>query len=212
MARPDFSGSEIRSGLLVVVSIVVLLCLLFMAGNYSFFRDTRQVRIFFDYISGLGKDAPVHFAGHEVGKVADIQLLPGEGARIVVTASISTDAVLKKDSQAFIDTLGIMGEKFVELTPGSPGAPPLEESGEIRGTDPIALNTMMKQMLRLIEDVNAAVRDNRDELAAIFKNLEESSENLKAMTADLKAHPWKLLRKGKEQKPDGERKRKFLFF
>lgn len=196
----------------MVASAAALLGLLFLAGNYRFFQEAREVRISFDYISGLEKNAPVHFAGHEVGKVTGIQLLPGEEANLVVTASVSKDAALKQDSTATIDTLGLMGEKFVELTPGSPEAPPLEESGQIRGIDPIAMSAMIKQMMQLVEEVNAAVRDNRDELASIFRNLEVSSQNLKEMTADLKAHPWKLLRKGKEQKPDGEPKRKFLFF
>ena len=205
--RPEYSGSEIRSGLLVAVSIAVLLSLLFLAGDYSFFEETRQVRILFDYVSGLGKNAPVHFAGYQVGKVTDIQLLPGEEAKIRVTASISKDAVLQKDSGAFIDTLGLMGEKFVELTPGSQGAAPLEENGEIRGVDPVAMNKIVLSLQRLIEDVNATVGENRDELNAIFKNLAESSKNLAEMSADLKAHPWKLLKVGKEKKPDDQKKR-----
>ncbi len=191
----------------MVASAAALLGLLFLAGNYQFFRDTRQVRILFDYISGLEKDAPVHFAGPEVGTVTGIQLLPGEEANLVVTASVSKGAALKTDSHATIDTLGLMGEKFVELTPGSPEAPPLEEGGHIRGADPIAMSMMIKQMMQLVEEVNAAVRDNRDELAGIFKNLEASSQNLKEMTADLKANPWKLFWKRKEKKPDAEGRR-----
>lgn len=206
-ARPDFSASEIRAGLLVVVSAAALLVLLFLTGNVRFFQETREVRILFDYISGLEKDAPVHFAGHEVGKVTDIQLLPGEEANLVVTASVSKDAALKQDSRATIDTLGLMGEKFVELTPGSPEAPPLEEGGQIRGIDPIAMSAMIKQMMQLVEEVNGAVRDNRDELAGIFKNLEATSQNLKEMSADLKANPWKLFWKRKEKKPDAEGER-----
>lgn len=205
--RPDFSGSEIRAGLFVAVSAAALLALLFLAGNVRFFRETREVRILFDYINGLEKNAPVHLAGHEVGRVTDIQFLPEEEANLVVTASVSKDAALKRDSAATIDTLGLMGEKFVELTPGSSEAPPLEEGGRIRGIDPLAMNAMLKQMMQLVEEVNGAVRENRDGLAGIFKNLEATSQNLKEMSADLKANPWKLFWKRKEKRPDAEGKR-----
>ena len=136
-------------------------------------------------------------------------------------ARISKGAVLRQDSQAYIDMLGFMGEKFLELTPGSFESPVLGTGEPLRGNDPIALNEIMKKgteaaeelqkttvsLRGLIEDLQATVGENRTELESIFKNLNETSENLKAMTHDLKLHPWKLLKKGEESG-----KRRFLFF
>lgn len=216
----SFSTSEVRSGFLVSASVVCLGVLLFLAGKSQLFKDTYQVEILFDYISGLAKNAPVHFAGHEVGKVTAIRLSGKEEGQIVVTARIPKEIRLRQNSQAFIDLLGFMGEKFLEISPGSAQAPFLPENERLRGTDPVPLNELMKQgmeiadelekttvsLQELIQNLNQVVGENRTELSSIFDNLNTSSENLKEMTHDLKLHPWKLLKKGKEKKGKGEKK------
>lgn len=220
-----YTAREIRAGLLITLSAAALAAILFMAGNFQLFTETYQVRILFNYISGLAKNAPVHFAGHEVGKVTDIRILGQHEGQVAVTVSIAKTAVLRNDSQAFIDILGFMGEKFVELTPGTPEASPLKDNETLLGTDPIALNEIMKKgteiadelekttvsLQGLIRNVDKTVAGSQSEVGEIFENLNEASRNLKEMTQDLKLHPWKLLRKGKEEKPDGK-KRRFLFF
>lgn len=219
--RKPYLASEVQAGFLVTASLGVLIAFLFAAGGVGFFKETRRVEILFGYISGLAKNAPVHYAGHQVGKVVDIRLLGKNEGQIVVTASVSKEAVIRKNSNAYVDMLGFMGEKFLELTPGTPDSLPLEEGETLRGTDPIALNEIMKKgtevadelqkttvsLQGLIENLDQTVGENRAELQAIFKNLDEASRNLKEMTHDLKLHPWKLLKKEKNGKG-----RRFLFF
>lgn len=213
---------------------------LFLSGRSQLFRQTYEVKIAFNYISGLAPNAPVHFAGHDVGNVTDLRLLdeqaassisdqvvgqavaaPGAAAgatteplgRVVVTLRIDKGAVVKRDSQAYIDVLGFMGEKFIELTPGTAAAPPLGENDILRGSDPLAFYELVNMgtdvadtfkettasVQKLIDDLHQTVGDNRPEIDGILANLNESSSNLKAMTEDIKWHPWKLLRKGKER-------------
>ena len=245
--------------------------MLLMTGRSQLFRDSYEVEIGFNYISGLAPNAPVHFAGHEVGKVTGLRLLDEKGAasmaehvvappvrvpaeggwtgkspevvrpevgappearpgqaeaapapvaepvpplgRVVVTLRIDQTAVVKKDSQAYIDVMGFMGEKFIELTPGTAAAAPLGADDILRGSDPLAFYELVNMgtdvadkfkettasLQTLIHDLDHAVGDNRPELDGIVANLNETSSNLKEMTEDLKWHPWKLLRKGKER-------------
>lgn len=216
----SFSASEVRSGFLVSIAAVCLAVLLFLAGKSQLFKDTYRVQILFDYISGLAKNAPVHFAGHEVGKVTDIRLSGQEEGQILVTATLPKEVQLRQNSQASIDLLGFMGEKFLDVSPGSSQAPFLPANATLRGTDPVPLNQLMKQGMEiadelekttvslqdLIQNLNQVVGENRAELSAIFNNLNASSENLKEMTHDLRLHPWKLLKKGKEKKEKEEKK------
>ncbi len=183
-----------------------------MSGKSQLFKETYDVPVLFNYIGGLAKNAPVHFAGHAVGKVTKIVFLPDGDYRIAVTVNLDKSVVLKKDSQAYIDALGFMGEKFVDLTPGARAAAPLGNE-PLKGTDPIAMLDMLKkgnQILdefqktsdsieHLVGDMNKIVGDNHSHLDGIFKNLNDTSQNLKEMTQDLKKHPWKLLRKSNEE-------------
>jgi phospholipid/cholesterol/gamma-HCH transport system substrate-binding protein len=205
----SFSRSEIQSGLMVVICFSILLAMLFMASKSQLFQPAYQVDILFNYISGLTKDSPVHFAGHEVGTVKDIRFISAEDSSVMVTVTVSNDVTLKKDSKAFINVMGFMGEMFVELSAGSKDSPPLEKGEKIRGEDPVAMMEIVKQgteilqefekisvsLQNLIGEMNNLVGSNKPEFESIFKNLDETSSNLRDMTADLKHSPWKLLRK-----------------
>jgi hypothetical protein len=57
----------------------------------------------------------------------------------------------------------------------------------------------------LVKDLKVLVEENHEDFGGIVDNLNETSGNLKEMTADLKLHPWKLIRKSGEKK-------KFLIF
>jgi len=52
-----------------------------------------------------------------------------------------------------------------------------------------------------MKDADGVIVDNREDIRATIANLKVTSENFKEFTEDIKRHPWKLLIKGKEQKP-----------
>ena len=155
-----------------------------------------------------------------MGKVKKINFVNADNARVRVTISLSNDVVLKKDSEAYIDIMGFMGEKFVEVTPGSSASEPLPLNDPLRGVDPVPMMKIVKEgtellaefektqdsLQKLVTDLEEIVGDNRGNLDQTFDNLNQASQNLKEMTHDLKLHPWKLLKKS-----DGKKKH-FLFF
>jgi len=118
-----YSSDEVKSGMLISIALVVLIVLTFVVGNLMS-KGGQPVQVEFGYISGLEDNAPVYFAGYEVGKVDKIDVREGLERPVLITIKIADHVRLRQDSQAYIDTLGMMGEKFVELTPGS-GAVPL---------------------------------------------------------------------------------------
>jgi len=204
-----YSSSEIKSGFFVLVTLVMLLVLTFVVGGY-FKKGANEWKIQFGYLNGLSDSAPVYYAGREVGKVDSIQILRGELRPVLVTVKVSPDAYVRKDSVAFIDTLGMMGEKFIEISVGSKDASPMETGQVIKGVDPIAMHVMIRKMNNLADEVaemteslnpllkttNDLVGGNKEEIAKSISNLHEVTANLRDMTADLKFHPWRLVRKG----------------
>lgn len=211
-----YASNEIRSGFLVIVSAIVLLGMLLMSGKTQFFGKTRLVKIKFNYIGGLEKNSPVHYAGNKIGKVTHIDFTPEGPSLLTVTAAVSPDVVLRADSQAYVDALGFMGEKYVEITAGAPGSPALEAGKALQGTDPMPMMELVKRgtellsdfeksnenLKKLMADLHDLLGNNKGNLDSIFTNLNASSENLKEMTQNLKYHPWKVLRKGKEYSPE----------
>lgn len=207
-------ASEIRSGFFVVASFITLLALLFLSGQSQFIKGAKTYTLQFNYVGGLTANSPVHLAGYKIGKVSKIKLSGNPEAAILVEIAVDKNAVIRKDTAAYVDAMGFMGEKFIELTNGTPTEPALEENAVLRGTDPLPMMELVKKGTELLEqfersadamdglltDVKKIVGDNKEQLDGTFKNINEMSANLKDMTHDLKLHPWKLLRKSKENK------------
>lgn len=215
----SYSKNEIKIGTFVLIAVIVFLFLLFMIGAFRTTAGTYPVKVHYDFISGLETGAPVRFAGAEVGKVEKIEILPSvHESNIQVTISVKDKVALREDSHAYIDTLGLMGEKYVELTPGTTNAPVLERGATILGKDPLAMHALydrgmdiankldktLVEMEGLFQNANELIKDNRSEIDSVIENLKDISEEAKILAADLKANPWKLFWKTKEKKPESE--------
>ena len=204
-----YSSAEVKSGILITLSLVLFLVLTFVVGG-TMAPDSREWKVRFGYIAGLEKNAPIYYAGKEVGKVTSIDILPGDLRPVVLTAKVDSSIILRKDSQGFVDTLGLMGEKFLEITPGTAEAPQLTEGESIEGVDPVPMHVMVRKMNMLadlmeeltrelnpmMKQVGGLLSGHEEEIAKTIANLHETSANIRDMTHDLKFRPWRLVRKG----------------
>ncbi len=107
--------AEAALGAVVVGVIVVCVWLTFSFGG-SAPRDARPYVLLFDSALGLGVDNTVAIAGVRVGVVDDIRV---EGKRARVTVLVAPDVVLHADTRAAVRQKTLLGEKFVDLDPGT---------------------------------------------------------------------------------------------
>lgn len=203
--------NELKVGVFVVVCILILIGFLFKTGSFDFKKEGYEVKVLFNVVAGVQKNAPVRLAGVEIGQVRDIQLSYGKGTKVEVTLWLQEGTKLREDSTAYITALGLMGEKYIEVTAGSEGAPFLKPGGTITGEDPLefdalarkgeniaeALEETLENIKKLAANSNLVVTDNKDKIDAIFENLEATTQNFKEFSEDVKRNPWKLMSKGK---------------
>ena len=127
-----------RGNLELVVGIFVLAglaCLAYLAihlGKMEIVGSGYKVHVTFDNISGLKNGAAVEVAGVEVGRVESIQLSSND--RAAVTLRLKHGLELHDDAIASIRTKGIIGDKFVKLSPGS-SENLIPAGGKIRDTE-----------------------------------------------------------------------------
>ncbi len=209
----NYTASEVRSGLFVILSVAILLALLFYCGTSPFIQKSYPLYVRFDYIAGLKKDTPVQLAGNEIGKVTRIRFVEQDTNQVEVTLAIFDGVKVHNDAQVFIEIMGFMGEKYIEIKPGNPKSPLLAPNAILKGENPIPLMEVVhrgvlmmddfekisKSMESLVQELETMVGDNKGNIQSIVDNLNASSANLKDLTQDLKWHPWKLFRKGKEK-------------
>ena len=100
----------------------------------------RQYRLVasFGQIGGLIQGATVRLAGVAVGHVGEIRLPEPGSAKVRVELLIARRVQdrIRADSLARIETLGLLGDKIIDVTLGSPGAAVIPDGGELRTEEP----------------------------------------------------------------------------
>ena len=123
---------ELVVGVFVLVGLACLAYLALHLGKMEVFGSGYRVVANFDNISGLKSGAAVEVAGGEVGRVESIKLTRQDQAKLVM--HINPGVKIYDDAIASIRTKGIIGDKFVKLSPGSSGKP-IPNGGKIRDTE-----------------------------------------------------------------------------
>ncbi|MDE2058119.1 MAG: outer membrane lipid asymmetry maintenance protein MlaD [candidate division NC10 bacterium] len=132
---------ETLVGLFVVVGIVALAWLSIRLGKLEIVGERGYtVLAEFDSVAGLKNGAVVEIAGVEVGRVKEIDL---KSYRAVVVMSIDPSVKLQDDAIVSIRTKGLIGEKYVRITPGGSDTM-VQPGGKLRDTeDPIDIEQLI---------------------------------------------------------------------
>lgn len=109
---------EMAVGVFVVIGMLCVGYLTFNLGDFEMFSN-RYYALYarFQSVSGLKDGAAVELAGVGIGEVESIALDP-ERQVAIVKLKIRNDIVLTEDVIASIKTSGIIGDKFIKLSPG----------------------------------------------------------------------------------------------
>jgi phospholipid/cholesterol/gamma-HCH transport system substrate-binding protein len=112
------------------IGILLFLWLQF-GGPIPLRPEAYQVKIAFPEATGLQKNLDVRASGITIGKVRDVTVDQGT-SRTLATLAIEEDyAPLPEDMRAILRTKTLLGETFVELTPGSRGADKIPDGGRL---------------------------------------------------------------------------------
>lgn len=151
----------------------------------------RRVAASFPSVAGLNDKSPVRIAGVKVGIVEGIELT--EDDRALVRLGLDEDVELRQGARAIIRSLGLLGEQYVEVEPGPPGAPPLPEGAVLPGTSPSTLDEVFSTAGDLggdLKAITASLRasiagpDGERRLQQILANIEELTASLRSIAAD----------------------------
>lgn len=105
-------------GIFVLIGLLCVGYLTIKLGKMEVFgRNTYTVEAQFSSVQGLRNGANVEIAGVQIGRVSAITLDP-ESYVAKISMKINKDIALSDDTMASIKTSGLIGDKFIELTPG----------------------------------------------------------------------------------------------
>ena len=130
-------ATETKVGIFVVLGILVLTYFTVRVGQITVREVGYRIYTHVESAAGLDKNSPVRIAGVEVGKVEQVSL---DGLKAKVTIHLPFKVKLPEGSKVFVKSAGLLGEKYIEIVPGSgpqviPAGGSIEEGGPSTDVD-----------------------------------------------------------------------------
>ena len=127
-------ASQFRVGLFVIIALATFLGMIYALGARARLFEARYtVHADFTEVGGLTEGATVRLAGVQIGRVSAVHLPSQPGGKVRVDLNITRKYAdrIRQNSVARIDTQGLLGDKIVEITVGTPDAPVVPPDGII---------------------------------------------------------------------------------
>jgi phospholipid/cholesterol/gamma-HCH transport system substrate-binding protein len=193
---------ELKVGIFVFFGLVILTVFVLSIGGFKTWASGYRIKFVFNFINGVKLGAPVRFAGLDVGQVKEIKLIPidGQKTQVVVDSWVTNQVRIPVDSTIWVNTLGLLGEKYIEIMPGKDAKNILPAGGTLIGKDPLAMHEVGELAKKIADDIDALIvkiKSGEGTLGKLFSDDALYTE-LESLVLDLKQHPWKLFWKGKE--------------
>ncbi len=171
---------ETKVGLLTVASFALIVVFVYMMGLVNPFSDTNEIYVMYNYAGGIEEGSPLRVMGIKVGKVKKIAFDPtykspeGEEVKLRITVSIDKKAwsSVRKKSKFFINLAGVIGEKFLEVTPGPSDSPEFTPGETVRGEDPPRIDQLISQGYGLAGKFMEIVDKNEGSVTNLIKQLD----------------------------------------
>jgi phospholipid/cholesterol/gamma-HCH transport system substrate-binding protein len=197
-SKKDIAWSELKVGVLIIIALAILSAIIVLVlGVESPFARRYTLYTFLPNIGGLRPDSPVMLEGVTAGTVDDYEFESGDlekGVRIKMRILKKYQDRIRTDSIAKLRSLGLLGDKYIEITQGTPNGRILAEGEVITGAPPLDLDEMIAKGTHTFDNLSQTV-DNikaitqgvlngegtvgrlmRDD--ALFRNLNETTRKL----------------------------------
>ncbi len=170
--------AEILTGILVIATGAVAVAFLLLLGRTGALTERATYVAYVRNTADLRARAAVHFEGHRAGDVSDVSWDSARGA-YRLTLRIPRGLPVRTDSRARIRAVGFLGDRFVEVSSGSPAAPVAADGAELPGDE---YSGAAEAFADLAGDLRPALADLKGVLEGLRRLLEPggASGNLEA--------------------------------
>ncbi len=153
--------NELKTGIFIIVTLGLLGFTMIRMGSVNVGTKGYSMKTDFSNTGGIKVHAPIRLSGVEIGELKGLEI-KYRATETVIEAElwIEGDVQLRSDSKAIISTLGLMGESYIEIIPGS--SPKfLEEGTRIQSENPVNMDQLMRKADQIANDIQLTLEDAR---------------------------------------------------
>lgn len=180
-------SQAVKVGIFATAALAVAAVFILKIEDFNpFAPEGRRLVAMFDSVAGLDDRSAVRVAGVRVGRVDGVGL-EGRRARVGILLEQPVGE-LTEGTRARVANMGMLGDKYVELIPGPPGAPPLPDGAVIEGATPPSFDDAMRQLSSIGGSIQRVTESFESEgggesLGRLIGNLEATTAEIRALVA-----------------------------
>ncbi len=207
----EYYKNEIKTGLMVIICLALLIFLITSVGDFHFFEKPYEINVLFSSVSKLEEDSPVTYAGDSIGKVTNIRILtPDEREKYCelydkkynceVTLQVNYGVHIEEDALPRIETMGFLGSKYINFSPGSRDKAFLKTGNTILGLESIEVGTLLEEVQvklhtlsekveglldsskKLVNDADLMLVENKEDIRSTVQEIKTSARNINSIT------------------------------
>jgi phospholipid/cholesterol/gamma-HCH transport system substrate-binding protein len=193
-------SNEIKVGGLILLTTVFTLLFGWVIGVQNPFNDSVSFYVTYNFAGGIEVGSPVRVSGIKVGKVEKIDFFtpidnkiisfrePGSDStedgkyiaplKLRISVNKKAAAGVRKDSRFYVNLAGIIGERYIEITPGKIQVPQIQSGEIVAGIDPPRIDQLISQSFDLAGKIKDFVDENKGDIARSIELLFKLSNNL----------------------------------
>ena len=164
---PSITWDQLRVGLVIAVAVLVVGIAIYKLGQAAnLFSKRYELIAFLPDANGLREGGSVMVAGQLAGTVQKIEFLPVDAdttrnLRLTLAVDAGVREQIRRDSRGKLRTLGLLGDKVFDITPGTPRFRPLQEGDTVTVVPALDYEAVIAQASGAVNDLVALTKDMR---------------------------------------------------
>ena len=176
MKRSTFiTWDQLKVGLLILAALgVMTLAVVKLGQAANLFSERYELVAFLQNANGLREGGQVTIAGQIAGAVKKIEFMPVDAdstrnLRVIVTVDERLRQQVRGDSRARLRTMGLLGDKIFDITPGTPRHAALEPNDTLAMGESLDLEQVIQRASGAVDDMVGLTRDLREITGGIVR-------------------------------------------
>ncbi len=175
------SINKIKLGIFLVIGLSILgTGTYFIGESNQLFSSTFRIHSVFKDINGLQVGNSIRFAGMTIGSIESINMLSDTSVQVDMVIDTDKMQFIKKDATAIIGSDGLMGNKILNINPGSISGKIIEEEDFIGTIIPVSFDNIIQQLSKTSENAALITGD----LAMISGNIKNGKGTIGKLFMD----------------------------
>lgn len=166
----ESSRRNILIGMFTITGMALLVFVIFfISRNKNLFSSSLVLKTYFENVSGLQKGTNVSFSGIVAGSVSEINIVSGDKIEVLMDVNSDVCRFIKNDSKVSIVSEGLVGNKIIEISAGSPSSGSVENYSVLQSVKPVTAEEIFRTLKETGENATRITKDLADVTSRVNK-------------------------------------------